>query len=671
MILNEETKTLSLELSDADIINMDDASGDITVKFIDNVSLGDIVEVHFKEDEDNVFHRYKVTFIDSPDAVTSLQWIEMIDKTLNEANPFKAIKDKLTQDPAAKLQQNSEKQDKKDRKTAANLLARDTKEGSHWQYYIQLPDGSYVKKPLALRDIRGLYSSTMNPAITNAIVVTDGGWMVRQGLKDLHKTGTKFSTSLLNVDRSYSKDWSKESTAEFKTFLKDNKGTPAAKIIQDSMPVKEKKPAKDSINNSTTAKQEPVENNQEQPANTATETTPDQLTIQNKGITKPIIDKFRKIAMATGLEVTDAFDKPVDMNSAASVGKISPETLVDYKIKIKGQEYALADWLVHAVKNKVITESCDIDKVISEGLLLESPVIQLDDTDIMNPTNVDFKDLIRKTTEKEAEKAAADARARKQEELKTKYKHVEDQFNQAIKMNHSTLDILEVLFDGLVPSEGAADTVAGEHVRAIMRILFRDHNDGDKFFEGYGIETCGSSAEYLFDNGFAEEIENIIDRAYQLSSDDDAYTAAIENVASKVIGKIKNNPDLMYEFNEIDSRDYSDEYIKENQPTYEFEVYASDDVVTLVEKGILDAWALNEYVERQLEYDSRYSGVEVSRPWSHNSTTVTIENLTKDGYEAIEDTFNRDVEGFWADLTADYSEDLEDDGYDDDYDSEE
>ena len=38
------------------------------------------------------------------------------------------------------------------------------------------------------------------------------------------------------------------------------------------------------------------------------------------------------------------------------------------------------------------------------------------------------------------------------------------------------------------------ETVGGEIIRAINRLGYRWWNDGDKFFVGYGVETCGSDA---------------------------------------------------------------------------------------------------------------------------------------------------------------------------------
>lgn len=52
-------------------------------------------------------------------------------------------------------------------------------------------------------------------------------------------------------------------------------------------------------------------------------------------------------------------------------------------------------------------------------------------------------------------------------------------------------------FDVLVPSEGPAETVEGELVRSINKILYRFYNDGDFWYTGYGCETAGPAAAYL------------------------------------------------------------------------------------------------------------------------------------------------------------------------------
>ena len=49
---------------------------------------------------------------------------------------------------------------------------------------------------------------------------------------------------------------------------------------------------------------------------------------------------------------------------------------------------------------------------------------------------------------------------------------------------------INALFEELVPASGKADTVAGEIIRAVSRIIYRNYNDGDHVGVGYGNETC-------------------------------------------------------------------------------------------------------------------------------------------------------------------------------------
>ena len=56
---------------------------------------------------------------------------------------------------------------------------------------------------------------------------------------------------------------------------------------------------------------------------------------------------------------------------------------------------------------------------------------------------------------------------------------------------------LNGMFEELVPPTGKADTLAGEIVRAICRIGYRNWNDGDHIGVGYGNETCNAAARYL------------------------------------------------------------------------------------------------------------------------------------------------------------------------------
>lgn len=310
-----------------------------------------------------------------------------------------------------------------------------------------------------------------------------------------------------------------------------------------------------------------------------------------------------------------------------------------------------------------------LDKTLTEDLLVEEPVIKFDDNDIMNPTDAPLTRAINRAVEQDKADKARKQREDQESALKTKYQDILSLFIQEAKTEADPLVLLDMLFAELVPPSGAADTQAGELIRAIVRIMYRDSNDGDKFFEGYGIETCGSSAEYLYDNGFESEIQAMIDNMYQLADDDDKYTAALNHVAAKIVERIKTEPELIYTPNTEDSRDYTNDYIKENQPRYEYEISGSDDLVTLVENGTLTSWDLNNYVENILSYERDYEGAEVSRPWSHHDTSVTVENLTREGYDRLKDSVEHNIDEFWSDLVNEHIDDLDSEEVDDDYDS--
>jgi|TARA_R110000765_G_scaffold123904_1_gene220941 hypothetical protein len=51
----------------------------------------------------------------------------------------------------------------------------------------------------------------------------------------------------------------------------------------------------------------------------------------------------------------------------------------------------------------------------------------------------------------------------------------------------------------LVPGAGKADTMEGEMLRAINRIVYRWYNDGDEYHTGYGTETAGPAHAFLVD----------------------------------------------------------------------------------------------------------------------------------------------------------------------------
>jgi hypothetical protein len=74
----------------------------------------------------------------------------------------------------------------------------------------------------------------------------------------------------------------------------------------------------------------------------------------------------------------------------------------------------------------------------------------------------------------------------------------------------------EKWFDKLVPMGGICETTEGEMLRAINKIFYRFWNDGDYFYEGYGIETAGSAHMYLVEHSqLKEKLAELFQKIHQ------------------------------------------------------------------------------------------------------------------------------------------------------------
>ena len=110
------------------------------------------------------------------------------------------------------------------------------------------------------------------------------------------------------------------------------------------------------------------------------------------------------------------------------------------------------------------------------------------------------------------------------------------------------------LFDELVPASGKADTVAGEIIRAVRRLGYRNYNDGDHIGVGYGNETCNAAARYLADV-CEESVALMISRAWGIE-DDQKYDLALGKVEEAVVDYLYDHPELEYAENTTDMFEY-------------------------------------------------------------------------------------------------------------------
>lgn len=275
---------------------------------------------------------------------------------------------------------------------------------------------------------------------------------------------------------------------------------------------------------------------------------------------------------------------------------------------------------------------------------------------MFDPDSISLTGIARQAKEAEDARIAKEAEDKRKAEAEIRLKPTLDEVNKAS-------DKLEVLFDKLVPNSGAAQSVAGEMVRAMMRILYRDYNDGDVFYEGYGLETCGSSAEFLMDSeaDLADDFKAIAED--QLT--DEAYTEAITAISNKLVEFIVNNPYLMIEDSHVDSRDYDIDWLDEHQPKYDYTCNLPEIIVDHINNGDISS----DDVRYELEYWEipGLGGIEKNCDSLYvYHDTVEISGLTKDAYDWVDEHLYNELESYASTLDEEYgSTDYDDEELDD------
>lgn len=133
-----------------------------------------------------------------------------------------------------------------------------------------------------------------------------------------------------------------------------------------------------------------------------------------------------------------------------------------------------------------------------------------------------------------------------------------------------TKERINTLFEELVPASGKADTVAGEIIRAISRIRYRNYNDGDHVGVGYGKETCNPAARYLMARA-GENVEKLIAVKVWGEEDDNCYNIALSELEDAVLEYLDQHPELKTTANSEDMWDYRDR--NKNVDDYEEDKY--------------------------------------------------------------------------------------------------
>ena len=221
-------------------------------------------------------------------------------------------------------------------------------------------------------------------------------------------------------------------------------------------------------------------------------------------------------------------------------------------------------------------------------------------------------------------------------------------------------DPIETAFELLVPASGKADTVAGEMVRAMMRILYRDYNDGDVFYNGYGIETCGDAVAYLCDK--MPELEQKFEDIAMRNFEGDSYTEAIKEISDDVIDQIISYPELITQKNTEDMFDFDGEqFINDHDwvPEYEYDIELPYHVQLHIENGNINESDVKYEVEGWMDHYNSKAEIEVRNDY------VYFSGLNVEEYTELEDNGYRWMEDYESALDDEYG-DPEEEEYEED-----
>ena len=244
---------------------------------------------------------------------------------------------------------------------------------------------------------------------------------------------------------------------------------------------------------------------------------------------------------------------------------------------------------------------------------------------------------------KAREEAEAQAAIQPQiDELKAKYPEA------IIREAAVAEDPIEELFELAVPDSGNCDSVGGEIVRSMMRILYRDWNDGDVFYEGYGKETCLPAVAYLIDVEPYIGIFDDFDYIARAQLYDDSYTHSIKNIANEICDWLTDaRIDLFWTPNTRDFHDTPTEIYDEWEPEYAYEGDFPDKLTYALEHGQVDDEEVRWDIESSLDSNGiKYEYVTVGE------YGYSVQGLNRDGYDLLEEIGWRIGE----DIAEDYAE---------------
>lgn len=243
---------------------------------------------------------------------------------------------------------------------------------------------------------------------------------------------------------------------------------------------------------------------------------------------------------------------------------------------------------------------------------------------------------------KQREEAIAkkEAKIREEKELESKY----SKDLEIIKNSNTMEDLYE-----LVPDSGKADTLAGELVRAFMRVEYRWYNDGDVFFEGYGYtNTCSAPMAFIakntdLENDIWEFAEGVKDYGEPFDYDDIDYDYFLNELKTNLYDEIKSNPKKFMkptkDMYDIDGKLYFENAV----PKYDFNIEIPYDI-SEKEFTYRD---FEDFFDSNVLWDIRYDDITIN----YRKDNATITDIDRYDYEKLDD-YNWDE--IWDEFRNEY-----------------
>lgn len=249
-----------------------------------------------------------------------------------------------------------------------------------------------------------------------------------------------------------------------------------------------------------------------------------------------------------------------------------------------------------------------------------------------------------------------------QEEIPSKneniqYEEIGEELHSMLSTGDSIEEILQYLWDELVPESGASDTVAGELVRAIMELLYQAKANKYFFFEGAGLDRCGSSAQYLKDNGYEDDFSFIYENIYSI--DMPQYREWLMALANKILINIDENTDLINKKNSTNSRQYNYQEIIDMSPVREYSVEIPENIMELYDDNF-NTYSILRHIKEILDEDGITDYI-VDDIYDKKQNYILIKDIKSDTLNYLTGLFEDSK--FWDDyynsLTSDLEENLQ------------